>query len=118
ERVRKVCFSQPKEDVSIDYGRQDVFQIRVTQEDKFSLHSLMAFAETPSNLPIPGVTLNKPKVEAEEPLRAELKSFLHAVRHRSKPVVALEDGRRALAAALSILSAIEDHTRRARLHAL
>jgi predicted dehydrogenase len=118
ERVRKLRFFQPKEYVSIDYGRQDVFQIRVTQEEKFSLHSLMSFAETPSSLPIPGVTLSKPKVEAEEPLRAELKSFLHAVRHRSKPVVALEDGRRALATALSILSAIGDHTRRARLHAL
>ena len=118
ERVRKLRFFQPREYISIDYGRQDVFQIRVVQEEKFSLHNLMAFADAPSSVPIPGVTLNKPKVEAEEPLRAELKSFLHAVRHRGKPVVALEDGRRALAAALSILSAIEDHTRRARLHSL
>jgi predicted dehydrogenase len=118
ERVRKLRFFQPKEYVSIDYGRQDVFQIRVTQEEKFSLHNLMAFAETPSTVPIPGVTLNKPKVEAEEPLRAELKSFLYAVRHRSGPVVSLSDGRRALAVALSILSAIEDHTRRAQLHSL
>jgi predicted dehydrogenase len=118
ERVRKLRFFQPKEYVSIDYGRQDVFQIRVTQDEKFSLHNLMAFAEIPSTLPIPGVSLTRPKVEAEEPLRAELKSFLHAVRHRSKPVVTLEDGRRALAAALSILSAIEEHTRRAQLHSL
>jgi predicted dehydrogenase len=118
ERVRKLRFFQPKEYVSIDYGRQDVFQIRVTQEEKFSLHNLMSFAETPSTLPIPGVTLNKPKVESEEPLRAELKSFLHAVRHREKPVVALEDGRRALGVALSILSAIDEHTKRARLHSL
>jgi predicted dehydrogenase len=118
ERVRKLRFFQPKEYVSIDYGRQDVFQIRVTQEEKFSLHNLMSFAETPSTLPIPGVTLNKPKVEAEEPLRAELKSFLHAVRHREKPVVALEDGRRALGVALSVLSAVEEHTKRARLHSL
>jgi predicted dehydrogenase len=51
-------------------------------------------------------------------LRAELKSFLHAVRHRETPVVSLEDGRRALAVALSILSAIEEHTKRARLHSL
>jgi predicted dehydrogenase len=118
ERVRKLRFFQPKEYVSIDYGRQDVFQIRVTQEEKFSLHNLMSFAETHSTLPIPGVTLTKPKVESEEPLRAELKSFLQAVRHRGKPVVALEDGRRALAAALSILSAIEEHTKRAQIHSL
>jgi predicted dehydrogenase len=118
ERVRKLRFFQPKEYISIDYGRQDIFQIRVTQEEKFSLSNLMAFAETPSTVPIPGVTLNKPKIEAEEPLRAELKSFLHAVRHRTRPIIALEDGRKALAAALSILSAIEDHSRRARLHTL
>lgn len=118
ERVRKLRFFQPKEYVSIDYGRQDVFQIRVTQEEKFSLHNLMSFADTPSNVPIPGVTLNRPKVEAEEPLRAELKSFLDAVRRRSRPVVALEDGRSALSAALSILAAIEEHTRWARLHSL
>jgi predicted dehydrogenase len=118
ERVRKLRFFQPKEYVSIDYGRQDVFQIRVTQEEKFSLHNLMSFAETPSNVPIPGVTLNRPKVEPEEPLRAELKAFLEAVRRRSKPVVALEDGRQALSVALSILAAIEEHANRARLHSL
>jgi predicted dehydrogenase len=118
ERVRKLRFFQPKEYVSIDYGRQDVFQIRVTQEEKFSLHSLMSFGEGPTSVPIPGVTLNRPKVEAEEPLRAELKSFLDAVRRRGQPLVSLEDGRRALSVALGILSAIEEHTRRARLHSL
>lgn len=118
ERVRKLRFFQPREYVSIDYGRQDVFQIRVTQEEKFSLHSLMAFAEAPSNVPIPGVTLNRPRVESEEPLRAELRSFVDAVRKRGKPVVTLEDGHRALSVALNILSAIEEHTRRARLHSL
>jgi predicted dehydrogenase len=118
ERVRKLRFFQPREYVSIDYGRQDVFQIRVTQEEKFSLHSLLSFAETPSNVPIPGVTLNRPAVESEEPLRAELKSFLHAVRRRGKPVVTLEDGRLALSVALNILSTIEEHARRAKLQSL
>jgi len=118
ERVRKLRFFQPKEYVSIDYGRQDVFQIRVNKEEKFSLSSLMGFAETPSNVPIPGVTLNRPRIEPEEPLRAELKSFLEAVRRRSRPVVALEDGRSALNAASSILTAIEEHARRAKLHSL
>jgi predicted dehydrogenase len=118
ERVRKLRFFQPKEYVSIDYGKQDVFQIRVTQNEKLSLHSLMAFAEAPSNVPIPGVTLNRPRVETEEPLRAELKSFVEAVRRRSRPLVPLDDGRRALSAALTILSAIEEHARRARLHTL
>src|SRR6267154_1091375 len=108
ERVRKLRFFQPREYISIDYGRQDVLQIRVTQQEKFSLDHLIEFAGSPSAFPIPGVALNKPKIEAEEPLRAELTSFLDSVRRRTKPVVPLEDGRRALAAALNILATIEE----------
>jgi len=48
---------------------------------------------TPSVNPQIGVV--KPALKAEEPLHAELKSFLDAVRRRSTPVVPLEDGRRA-----------------------
>jgi predicted dehydrogenase len=62
---------------------------------------------TPSVNPQIGVT--KPPVASEEPLHAELKSFLRAVRERSAPVVPLEDGRRALALALEIVTAIRDH---------
>ena len=57
----------------------------------------------------PQIGVAKPPVASEEPLHAELKSFLHAVRERSTPVVPLEDGRRALALALQIVSAIRDH---------
>jgi predicted dehydrogenase len=59
--------------------------------------------------------LEKPKVEPREPLRAEIESFLDAVRRRSKPVVSLEDGRRALEVALQINRAIEAHHRAAGL---
>jgi predicted dehydrogenase len=118
ERVRKLRFFQPREYISVDYGRQDVLQIRVTREEKFSLDHLIEFAGSPSAFPIPGVALNKPKVEGEEPLRAELTSFLDSVRRRTQPVVPLEDGRRALAAALDILSTIAEHNRRTKLHSL
>jgi predicted dehydrogenase len=113
ERVRKLRFFQPHEYISVDYGRQDVLQFRVTAEERFSLDHLLAMAGEPSSSPIPGVTLNRPKVQAEEPLHAELKAFLDAVRARTRPVVSLEDGRAALAAGLSILSSIEKHSRRA-----
>ena len=46
---------------------------------------------------------------SEEPLHAELKSFLKSVSERSTPVVSLEDGRRALGLALEILTAIREH---------
>jgi predicted dehydrogenase len=51
-------------------------------------------------------------------LHAELKSFLHAVRERSAPVVPLEDGRRALALALDIVAAIRAHGKKVGLSGL
>ena len=118
ERVRKLRFFQPKEYISVDYGRQDVLQFRVTTEEKFSLSRLIEMAGSSSGVPIPGVEVNKPAVKAEEPLHAELKSFLDAVRRRERPVVSLDDGRAALAAALDILSAIHQHSLRAGIHSL
>ena len=118
ERVRKLRFFQPREYISIDYGRQDVLQFRVTTEEKFSLDRLLEMVGSPAGSPIPGVAVNKPAVQAEEPLHAELKSFLDSVRRRSRPVVSLEDGRAALEAGLSILSAIHDHSRRAGISSL
>jgi predicted dehydrogenase len=57
----------------------------------------------------PQINMAKPPVTSEEPLHAELKSFLHAVRQHSAPVVPLGDGRRALALALEIVAAIGEH---------
>jgi predicted dehydrogenase len=96
--VRKLRFFQPRQYVSLDYGRQEVLVFTVGQDGA---------AGRPSVNPQIGVT--KPAVASEEPLHAELKSFLHAVRERSTPVVSLEDGRRALALALEIVAAIRDH---------
>ena len=115
ERVRKLRFFQPREYISVDYGRQDVLQFRVTAEERFSLDQLLGMTDEPSTSPIPGVTVNRPKVLSEEPLHAELKAFLEAVRRRSNPVVSLADGRAALAAGLNILGAIEEHSRKAGL---
>jgi predicted dehydrogenase len=117
ERIRKLRFFQPREYISLDYGRQDVLQIRVAQE-KFSMEELQAFADSPLPFPIPGVTLNKPTIAQEEPLHAELKSFVQAVRQRSQPVVTLQDGRRALEVALEVLAAINRHNERAAVHSL
>jgi predicted dehydrogenase len=99
ERVRKLRFFQPRQYISLDYGRQEVLVFTVGQDGKHS--------GLPSPNPQIGVT--KPAVAAEEPLHAELASFLRAVRERSTPEVPFEDGRRALALALEIVSAIRDH---------
>lgn len=102
ERVRKLRFFQPNQYVSVDYGRQEVLVFTVGPD---------AARTQPQSTPTvnPQIKVAKPPVTSEEPLHAELKSFLHAVRERSKPVVSLEDGRRALALALDIVAAIREH---------
>ena len=102
ERVRKLRFFQPKQYVSLDYGRQDV-----------TVFSVGESAGVPSVNPQIGIT--KPPTVPGEPLHAELKSFLAAVRERSKPVVSLQEGRRALEVALEIVSAIAQHGKKANL---
>ena len=97
ERVRKLRFFQPRQYVSLDYGRQETLVFTVGSDG----------AGAPSVNPQIGVS--KPPVASEEPLHAELKSFLQAARERSTPVVPLEDGRRTLALALDIVAAIREH---------
>jgi predicted dehydrogenase len=99
ERVRKLRFFQPHQYISVDYGRQEVLVFTVGADG--------AASGTPTVNP--QIKAAKPPVTSEEPLHAELKSFLHAVRQRSTPVVSLEDGRRALALALDIVAAIREH---------
>jgi predicted dehydrogenase len=60
----------------------------------------------------PQIQVAKAAITAEEPLLAEIMAFLDAVRARTMPVVALEDGRRALALALEILAEIGRHAGR------
>jgi predicted dehydrogenase len=105
ERVRKLRFFQPRQYVSLDYGRQEVLVFTVGQDEGASTR--------PSVNPQIGVT--KPPVASEEPLHAELTSFLRAVRERSTPVVPLEDGRRALGLALEIVQAIREHGKKVNL---
>lgn len=96
ERVRKLRFFQPRQYISIDYGRQDVLAFTVGDA-----------AGMPSANP--EIKVTKPQVSPEEPLRAEIRSFLNAVRTKSMPVVPLQDGRRALALAFDVLAQIDAH---------
>jgi predicted dehydrogenase len=105
ERVRKLRFFQPRQYVSLDYGRQEVLVFTVSADG--------AAPATPTVNPQIGVT--RPPVASEEPLHAELKSFLLAVHERSTPVVPLEDGRRALHLALEIVAAIRHHEKKINL---
>lgn len=98
ERVRKLRFFQPKQYVSIDYGRQDVMVFSVGDASTAALPSVN-----------PQIRMTRLPTVQEEPLRAELQAFLNCVRERSKPLVSLEDGRKALALALKVISEIQAH---------
>jgi predicted dehydrogenase len=115
ERVRKLRFFQPRQYVSLDYSRQDVLVLTVEDAapeplgtDPFNPASVAASA-------FPGIAPFKPKVEQVEPLKAEIGSFLNAVRRRTQPEVTLADGRNALAIATQIVQAIAAHSERAHL---
>jgi predicted dehydrogenase len=60
----------------------------------------------------PQIHVAKPAITAEEPLLAEIKAFLQAVRDRSRPVVSVEEGRRALEVALAVVAEIKKHAGR------
>jgi len=127
ERVRKLRFFQPLQYISVDYTRQDVLVFSVDMAEA----AMAGLANRPGGTTLlaggggtaPGalgalIKPLKPAVEPQEPLAAELRSFLDAVRRRAKPLVPLEDGRRALAVALDILAAIAQHSRRVNLESL
>lgn len=95
ERVRKLRFFQAHEYVSVDYTRQDVVRVRVVGEGAQ-----------------PAIDFEKVPTQPEEPLKAELRSFLAAVRERSTPVVDGEAGRRALELADRVMQGILEHAQR------
>jgi predicted dehydrogenase len=99
ERVRKLRFFQPRQYVSVDYGRQEVLVFTIGDDGS-------AVGVPSVN---PQIKIGRPPVTSEEPLHAELRSFLRSVRERSTPVVPLEDGQRALALALDIVNAVREH---------
>jgi len=120
ERVRKLRFFQQGQYISIDYGRQDVlvFSVDYPLKPKAGLsrspdiglaQGKLGRAQPSVN---PQIQVAKPPITAEEPLLAEIKSFLQSVRERTTPVIPLEDGRRALNLGLEILEGIQQHAGR------
>ena len=100
ERVRKMRFFQMHEYISVDYTRQDALRVRVRQPG-----------------PQPQFDFERLPTEPEEPLRAELRAFLEAVRTRAVPRVDGVAGRRALELADRVMAGILDHGRRVQLGA-
>ncbi len=119
ERVRKMRFFQPREYISVDYARQDALRIRVAASEAPPVTAGgpdAAHAPAPSS-PMPQIGFEKLPTQPEEPLRAELRSFLETVRARSKPRVDGAAGRRALELADRVMASIQEHARRVQIDA-
>jgi len=107
ERIRKLRFFQPKQYVSLDYGRQDLMVFTIGEGGTQGMPSVN-----------PQIKIARPPVAAEEPLHAELEAFTAAVRDHAEPVVSLADGRRALTTGLEIVAAIQEHGKNIQLDRL
>ena len=98
ERVRKVRFFQQHEYISLDYARRDALRVTAKKTG-----------------PQPEFAYEKLPAPTAEPLRAELESFVDAVRTRSEPRVNGEAGRAALELAGRVMASIQEHGERVQL---
>jgi predicted dehydrogenase len=92
ERVRKVRFFQQHEYISLDYARRDALRVAVKKAG-----------------PQPEFAFEKLPASTVEPLRAELESFVEAVRTRTEPRVNGVAGRAALELAARVMASIQKH---------
>jgi predicted dehydrogenase len=99
ERVRKLRFFQPNDYVSIDFANRAVDVLTLLPPSPGDDRPQIASVSVP--------------VAEVEPLRAELGSFLEAVRGEHPPLVPGEDGRRALLVATRVLESIGEHAQKA-----
>lgn len=92
EKMRKIRIFQKDTYISLDYGQQSIAIYKRIIENG-----------------APKIVSQEVNPEKEEPLRAELASFIASVHDRSEPVVSGTDGKEALKIALKI---IEDANKR------
>ncbi len=91
ERVRKLRLFQPRQYLSLDYGRQDATVFSVGADRQISFQQL--------------------PVTKAEPLSLQFEAFLDSIESRQTPKVSGRAGRLSLVAALAILAKIEEHSR-------
>src|SRR5580704_18912058 len=90
ERVRKLRLFQPRQYLSLDYGRQDLVVFTVGSERQ--------------------IGFEQASVDKGEPLKTQLDAFLEAIRSRKSPKCNGPRARQTLGAALAILDKIKEHS--------
>jgi predicted dehydrogenase len=112
--MRKVRIFSPQGYISLDFDRN--YALLIGKSPEFSLEKLDVEALKRSSMDdIRALMLDKfftvreMDLEGEEPLKAELKSFVECVRTGAEPVVPGDDGIRSLETAERILRAVRAH---------
>ena len=90
ERVRKLRLFQPRQYLSLDYGRQDLLVFSVGENHQ--------------------IGFEKAAVAAGEPLKLQLDAFLDCIENRKIPKCSGVSARLTLGTALAILDNIEEHS--------
>jgi predicted dehydrogenase len=90
ERVRKLRLFQPRQYLSLDYGRQDLVVFSVGENRQ--------------------IGFEKAQLAGGEPLKLQLDGFLDCVESRKYPKCSGNSARQTLGTALSILDKIEEHS--------
>jgi predicted dehydrogenase len=89
-RVRKLRLFQPRQYLSLDYGRQDLAIFSVGENRQ--------------------IGFEQARVPKAEPLKLQLEAFLDSVETRNSPKTSGHAARQSLGAALAILDKIEEHS--------
>jgi predicted dehydrogenase len=97
-RVRKLRLFQPRQYLSLDYGRQDLAIFSVGEERQRQPAALS------------GIGFEQAPVTKAEPLKLQLDAFLDSVETRNSPKTSGHAARQSLGAALAILDKIEEHS--------
>jgi predicted dehydrogenase len=90
EKIRKLRLFQPRQYLSLDYGRQDLAIFWVGEGGR--------------------IGFEQAQVMKIEPLRAQLESFLECIRTRQTPKCSGPEARQTLGVALTILDKIKEHS--------
>ena len=89
-RVRKLRLFQPRQYLSLDYGRQDLAVFSVGEDRQ--------------------IGFEQARIAKVEPLKSQLDAFLDSVETRNSPKTSGHAARQTLGAALAILDKIEEHS--------
>ncbi len=112
--MRKVRIFSPQGYIALDFdrnyglliGKSPDFDMSALDADKLKGQPMDRLKELMLDK---FFTMREMELTGEEPLKAELRSFVHAVRTKTPPLVSAEDGIRSMEAAERILDAVRAH---------